>query len=256
MPNNRESTADTSHPAIQHTQRSLDNFTYFCRFPSTHPDKDLFPGTHAQISDLSADLLTDPVAEGNTRQADTAPTTKADKAATRPGAKPQSAQQQSESAQQQSRSAQQQQLQEAEEEPAAAQASSSQLHDSNWRNALREQLSAASGYLSSGLHSVPKDATAISIGPDQVASGSQSAAAGNPAIDATQTSKGGKHRKKKGSQTEAVPIVPNFAASNFPWDIKMVDKTICNDSCHKAVSYCPLDLLDAMFASAVQLLMR
>lgn len=204
------------------------------RFPSTHPDKNLFPGTHAQISDLSADLLTDPVAEGNTRQADTAPTTKADKAATRPGAKPQSAQQQSESAQQQSRSAQQQQLQETEEEPAAAQASSSQLHDSNWRNALREQLSAASGYLSSGLHSVPKDATAISIGPDQVASGSQSAAAGNPAIDATQTSKGGKHRNKKGSQTEAVPIVPNFAASNFPWDIKMVDKTICNDSCHKA----------------------
>ena len=205
-----------------------------CRFPSTHPDQDFFPGTQAHFSntaDLSADLLTDPAAEGNTRQADTAPTTKADRAATRPGAKTQSAQQQL-------HSAQQQQLQEAEEEPAAVKASSSQVRDSKWRNALREQLSAASGILSSSLHSVPTDPTTISIGPDQALPGSQSAAAGKPTTDATQTSKGGKHRKRKDSQTGVVPIVPSLAASQFPWDITMVDKTICNDTCHKAVSYC------------------
>ena len=140
-----------------------------------------------------------------------AASTKPDRTAQRPGAETQATAQQ--------------QIYITEEEPAASSAASAEVRDNSWRSALREQLTAASGILASSLHSGSGDAA--DSGTDN--GGLQSAVGGE--TQKSRRAKGGRNRSKR--KTPQAQVVPK----SFPWEANMVEKTICNDNCHKAVSH-------------------
>ena len=174
---------DSHHVSMQALTAS-----HWCRIQSAQSDSDLFPETHAQPTDATEKL------DANIRQADSAANTEPDRTAKRPGAESQgTAQQQHVENPQQKK----------EPEPAAE-----AVQDSSWRSTLRNQLTAASGILSSSLHSASGDA-------------------GGESTPRRRKGRGRNGRNKK---------QPTPPPKTFPWVAKMVEKTICNDSCHKAVS--------------------
>ena len=130
-------------------------------------------------------------------QAAAAASTNPDRTAKRPGAEDQATAQQS--------------IQSTEEAPAATAAAAAQVNDNSWRSALR---AAVSGLLPSSLHSASGDA-----------------ADSDPQKGAPAWKRSGKNRSKR--KTPQAQVVPK----SFPWNTDMVEKTICFDTCHKAVSH-------------------
>ena len=148
---------------------------------------------------------------------------------------------------------------------AASAASKAADTNTNWASAFKDQLTAASDKITSGFQSATGDASStLSAASGKVASGLQLAAsnvtatlaskASGVAAKAKSTAQGQstqelhstakeqltaqKQSKPKGQNTVKSPAAKKGSAGPvvFPWDVKMAKQTVCNDTCHKAVS--------------------
>ena len=147
----------------------------------------------------------------------------------------------------------------------AAASAASKAADSNWASAFKDQLTAASDKITSGFQLATGNASStLSVASGKVASGLHLAASN---VTATLTSKASgvaarakttaqgqstqethstakeqltakQQSKSKGQNTIKSPGSKKGSAGAvvFPWDIKMAKQTVCNDTCHKAVS--------------------
>jgi len=149
----------------------------------------------------------------------------------------------------------------------AAVSAASKAADSNtnWASAFKDQLTAASDKITSGFQSATGNASStLSAASGKVASGLQLTAsnvtatlaskASGIAAKAKTTAQGQstqefrstakeqliakQQSKSKGQNTVKSPASKKGSAGPvaFPWDVKMAKQTVCNDTCHKAVS--------------------
>ena len=148
---------------------------------------------------------------------------------------------------------------------AASAASSAADSSANWASAFKDQLTAASDKITSGFQSATgSTSSALSVASGKVASGLQLAAsnvtatlaskASGIASKAKTTAQGQstqeihstakeqltakQQSKSKWQNTVKSPASRKGSAGPvaFPWDFKMAKQTVCNDTCHKAVS--------------------
>lgn len=146
---------------------------------------------------------------------------------------------------------------------AASAASKAADSNTNWASAFKDQLTAASDKITSGFQSATGSST-LSVASGKVASGLQLAASnvtatlaskasgvtakakttaqGQSTQDIHSTAKeqltAKQQSKPKGQNTIKSPASKKGSAGPvvFPWDVKMAKQTVCNDTCHKAVS--------------------
>ncbi len=148
---------------------------------------------------------------------------------------------------------------------AASAASKAADSNTNWASAFKDQLTAASDKITSGFQLATVNASStLSVASGKVASGLQLAAsnvtatlaskASGVAAKARTTAQGQstheihstakeqltakQQSKPKGQNTVKSPASKKGSAGPvvFPWDVKMAKQTVCNDTCHKAVS--------------------
>lgn len=119
-------------------------------------------------------------------------------------------------------------------EAASGDAASKAANTSNWTGAY-EASKAANGSNWAGAFKVQ-----LAAASDRFASGLQSAASNVTATIAAKAS----DLRAKDQFASKLPAVPSQTANQngtvgiyaFPWSVQMVEKTLCNDTCHKAVS--------------------
>jgi len=104
-------------------------------------------------------------------------------------------------------------------------------------------LSAASGRVASGLQLAASNVTAtLASRASGVAAKAKSTAQGQNTQEIHSTAReqltAKKQSKSKGQNTVKSPASRKGSAGPvpFPWDVRMAKQTVCNDTCHKAVS--------------------
>ena len=107
-------------------------------------------------------------------------------------------------------------------------------------------LPSAPGKITSGLQSAASNITATvaskvsgAFAKGQSAANSQNAPKAQPTAKAQSAAKGQTTAKLKAANAAATRLAAG--PTTFPWDVKMTQQSVCNDSCHKAVN--PFSLL-------------